>query len=164
MLAQTAYAWLAVVGFDFLLHAGLLARLYAQPSPFLLPAEDAFGRLPAGYLAFVLAAALLVWLAGRAGIAGWRPGLLFGLQVGALTWGGLALALWSITTAGPALLVAWFAGQTAEWGLAGAVIGVAAVTERPRRLLAAILLFDLAAVIITVILQSIGFAPAARVE
>jgi len=29
--------WLAMVGFDFFLHGGLLAGLYIQPDAFLLP-------------------------------------------------------------------------------------------------------------------------------
>src|SRR5690606_36135025 len=39
---------------DLFLHGGLLARLYVGPSPFLLPADDAFRRIPFGYLTFLI--------------------------------------------------------------------------------------------------------------
>ena len=40
-------AWALSLGFDFFLHGGLLARLYARDSAFLLPPESAFARIPA---------------------------------------------------------------------------------------------------------------------
>ena len=36
VLALTVLAWLSMLGLDFLLHGGLLAQLYWQPSSFLL--------------------------------------------------------------------------------------------------------------------------------
>jgi hypothetical protein len=44
-------SWLAMLGVDFFFHGGLLATLYQQPSPFLLPPSDAFRRIPLGHLA-----------------------------------------------------------------------------------------------------------------
>ena len=41
-------SWLSMLGVDFTLLGGLLAELYAQPSPFLLPPLDAFRRIPLG--------------------------------------------------------------------------------------------------------------------
>jgi hypothetical protein len=67
-----------MLGFDFLLHAGLLAGLYLQPSPFLLPPVTALALIPAGYLSFLLLAVLLVWLMRRLKLAGWRAGAIFG--------------------------------------------------------------------------------------
>lgn len=55
-------AWVAMLGFDFFLHGALLASLYARPSTFLLPPMEAFRRIPIGYLGFLIAAALLVWI------------------------------------------------------------------------------------------------------
>jgi hypothetical protein len=49
-----AAAWVLSVGIDLFLHGGLLARLYAEPSPFVLLAEDAFRRIPLGYLTFLI--------------------------------------------------------------------------------------------------------------
>src|SRR3989304_5867940 len=42
--------WVSMIAVDFFLHAGILASLYAQPSPFLLPPEAAFARIPLGDL------------------------------------------------------------------------------------------------------------------
>ncbi|NOR83586.1 MAG: hypothetical protein GQ526_08850 [Ardenticatenales bacterium] len=80
LVGVTLLAWFAVLGFDFLLHGGLLARLYAEPSPFLLPAEDAFRLIPLGYLSFLVFIILLVWLMVRRKIGGASRGLLFGLH------------------------------------------------------------------------------------
>lgn len=52
----TLLSWLSMLGFDFFLNAGLLARLYLEPSPFLLPPAEAFRRIPIGYLSFLLTA------------------------------------------------------------------------------------------------------------
>jgi hypothetical protein len=112
LVGVTLLAWFAVLGFDFFLHGGLLARLYAEPSPFLLPAEDAFRLIPLGYLSFLVFIILLVWLMVRQNIGGGSRGLVFGLQVGALVWGSLVLGLLSISTASLALMAGWFIGQT----------------------------------------------------
>src|SRR3972149_450301 len=114
ILLLTFIAWLSMLGFDFLLHAGLLAELYLQPSPFLLPPLAAFTLIPLGYLSFLLLAILLVWLMIRLKLAGWRQGALFGLELGGLAWGAFALGLLSVSTAGFPLLVGWFIGQTLE--------------------------------------------------
>jgi uncharacterized membrane protein len=58
----TVLAWLCVIGFDFLLHASILAPLYANPHPFLLPPERAFVLIPVGYLSFLILVILVVWL------------------------------------------------------------------------------------------------------
>ena len=61
LISLTLIAWLAMLGFDFFLHAGLLAGLYVEPSPFLLPPLSAFALIPVGYAAFLLSSVLLVW-------------------------------------------------------------------------------------------------------
>ena len=156
-------AWLAMLGFDFFLHAGLLARLYLDSSPFLLTPLEAFRRLPFGYLSFLLSATLLVWLMARLRLVGWRAGLGFGLKLGALIWGGITIGLFSISTAGAPLLAGWFLGKTVELGLAGAVAGGALTGRHIRRLslkVAALILF---LAIITIALQSFGLAPASGI-
>ncbi|MHB1134535.1 MAG: hypothetical protein ACYC4L_19350 [Chloroflexota bacterium] len=157
-----ALSWLAMLGFDFFLHAGLLAGLYLAPSPFLLPPLEAFRRIPLGYLSFLLLAILLVWLMVRLRLSGWRAGLIFGLQLGALTWGALVLGLLSIATADAPLLAGWLAGQTLELGLAGAVAGSGLAGTSFRRLLLLVLGFVFTAIVATVTLQTLGLAPAAR--
>jgi hypothetical protein len=69
-----------MLGFDFLLTAGLLAGLYLQPSPFLLSPISAFRLVPIGYLSFFPPAMLLAWLMRRLKLTGWRAGAIFGLE------------------------------------------------------------------------------------
>ncbi|MDX1435890.1 MAG: hypothetical protein R3335_03705 [Anaerolineales bacterium] len=147
--------WLAMIGFDFFLHGGLLESVYSQPSPFLVSAERAFLLIPVGYVSFLLMAALLTWLMARLRMTGWRQGGRFGLIVGGLTWGALILGLVSISTIPLTLALAWFLGQTVELGLGGAVIGHGAETRNLRRLLAGVIIFALAAFAATVVLQNV---------
>ena len=100
----------------------------------------------------------------RLKITGARRGLIFGLQVGALVWGSVVLGLLSISTASLALMVGWFIGQTVEAGLAGLVLGWGLVTGRPWRLVIYVILFVIGALVVTIILQSTGLAPAARIN
>lgn len=127
-------AWLTMIGFDFFLHAGILAPLYAKESAFLLSPERAFALIPIGYLAFLGLAVLLVWLMVKLNIRDWRKGGIFGLQLGFLAWGSLILGLYSISTASPILLLTWFIGQTVELGLAGAVAGYGLTQQKLKRL------------------------------
>ena len=154
-------AWLSMIGFDFFLHAGVLARLYVKPSPFLLPPERAFALIPVGYLSFLGLTILLIWLMTRLGIQGWRQGAIFGLKLGALTWGALVLGLLSISTASPTLLVGWFLGQTTGLGIAGMVAGSGFTGVRLGRLFLKVLALVIGAFAITILLQTLGLAPAA---
>jgi len=154
-------AWIAMVGIDFFLHGGLLARLYTRESAFLLPPAEAFRLIPLGYLSFLVLAVLLVWLVERLDISGWRPGFIFGLKLGALTWGALVLGLLSISTADGDLLLGWFAGQTLELGAAGAFAGAAFAGGSLRGLFFRALLLVVVMIVLTVIMQNTGLAPAA---
>lgn len=164
LIGTVLLSWFAVIGFDLFLHAAILAKLYTEPSPFLLSAEEAFRFIPLGYLAFLIIAIFLVWLMVRLGVKGWRSGLVFGLQLGAFMWGAMVLGLLSISTAGIKLMAGWFVGQTIEAGIGGMVAGAGMVTARPWRLVGYIVLFVVVAVVATVILQLVGLAPAMRVE
>jgi hypothetical protein len=155
--------WLSLIGVDFLLHGGLLATFYLQPSPFLLPLEKAFRLIPLGYLSFLLLAILLVWLMRRLDIRGWRDGLIFGLKLGALLWGAMVLGLMSISTASVGLLVGWFFGQTVELGIAGMFAGSGLKGARPARLFMMVIVLIFLSVLITVVLQSTGIAPTVRI-
>jgi hypothetical protein len=163
LLFVTLIAWLSMLGFDFLLHAGLLAKLYLEPSPFLLPSMTALTLIPVGYLSFLLLSILLVWLMIRLNLAGWRQGALFGLELGGLTWGAFLLGLGSISTASFPLLLGWFIGQTVELAIAGAVVGSGLAGMRFRRLFGVVIIFVLLSVIITIILQSLGVVPTTRI-
>ena len=163
LIGVVLLAWFAVLGFDFFLHGGLLASLYTEPSPFLLPPEEAFRLIPLGYLAFLIFEIFLVWLIVRLDVKGWRSGMVLGLQVGAFAWGALVLGLLSISTASIRLLAGWFIGQTIEAGIGGTVAGAGLITERPGRLTIYVVIFVIAALIVTIVLQSAGLAPAMRV-
>ena len=54
--------WLAVIGFDLFLHAGLLAQLYQDNNPAILPPLDAFYRIPIAYIAFLFNISLVYFL------------------------------------------------------------------------------------------------------
>jgi tryptophan-rich sensory protein len=157
-------AWFAVLGFDFFLHGGLLAGFYTESSPFLLPPEMAFRLIPLGYLAFLVLQIFLVWLMVRLDIKGWRPGLLFGLQVGGFVWGAMVLGLLSISTASIPLMVGWFIGQTIEAGIGGMVAGAGLKKEHMRRLVIYVVVFVIGSIFITVLLQSVGLAPATKIN
>lgn len=153
-------AWLSMIGFDFFLHGGVLARWYVTPSPFLLPPPTAFARIPLGYLSFALLAVLLLWTLQRAKVEDWRHGAAIGLWIGSLVWGSLSLGLYSISTAPPGLLFGWFVGQSVELGIAGTVLGAGLSGHPLGRLFLMTLAFTVAAIVATVTLQILGVAPA----
>lgn len=159
-IATAALVWLATVAVDFGLHAGLLAPIYDWTSPFLLEPLEAFGRIPAAYASFLGIAAALVWLLPRLGVHDARRGAAVAGALGAVMWAIVLLSLWSISTADPALLGAWWLGQVAEMTMAGAVIGAAISGVSVRRLLAAVIAVILATAVSAVALQSIGYATA----
>jgi hypothetical protein len=149
-------ALLVVIGFDFFLHGGVLARFYSEPSNFLLPPQEAFRLIPLGYIAFLLLIVLLIWLMLRLGIVGWRPGLFFGLKVGILIASASALGLISILMVSPILVIAWSLGQVVELGIAGMVLGSGLAIDRLRSLLAKVVVFFIVMVVLGIILQNIG--------
>jgi hypothetical protein len=157
-------AWLASLGVDFFLHGGVLAGLYVAPSPFLLSPDALFARIPAGYASFAVLTGLVLWLMVWLGLGGWRDGLRFGLQLGALLWGALALALWSSTTATPALLAGWAVGQTVELGVTGAVIGQGLAGGSLARLAAVVMAGVVLLIVATITLQTLGVAPTTRLS
>lgn len=156
--ATVALAWLAMVGVDLLLHAGLLAPLYDWDSPFLLPPGEAFVRIPLGYLGLLLLAAGTAWLLPRLGVAGGRDGARIAGAVGAVGGAAFLLGLWSISTAEPGLLVGWWVGQVVELGLAGFVVGAVMGGTRMRVLAGMVAALFVVAAVATVVLQAIGYA------
>jgi len=146
---------LAVIGFDFFLHGGVLARFYSEPSSFLLTQEEAFRLIPLGYVTLLLLVVLLIWLMLRLGVVGWRPGLVFGLKIGILIGGASALGLISISTVSPILMVAWSLGQVIELGIAGMVLGSGLAVTRLRTLSVKVTVFFIVMFGLGVVLQSI---------
>ena len=154
----TLLAWLSMIGFDFFLHAGILAPLYAKESTFLLPPERAFALIPVGYLSFLGLATLLIWLMVKLDIREWRKGVFFGIQLGFLAWGSLTLGLYSISTASPVLLWAWFLGQTVELGVAGAVTGYGLAERKLSRLFLMVFIFAIITIVAGIIWQNVANA------
>lgn len=162
-IQTVAAAWMLSVGFDLLLHGGVLAGLYTEASPFLLPAEEAFRRIPLGYLAFFILTMGTFWFVRRLGIRGWVRGFRYGAVAGAVVWGALTVGLYSISTASLPLLAGWWIGQSIELGLAGAVIGASANQVRLKRIWTIVVVAVVIFVAVTVALQSLGLAPAMKV-
>jgi energy-converting hydrogenase Eha subunit B len=161
---KTAFvAWLAMLGFDFFLHGGLLSGFYTGDDPYLLTPLQAFNRIPIGYAGFLLMAAFLVWLAVRLKAAGWWQGARLGLGVGLIIWLSQALGLYSITRASIPLLLAWTIGQSIEMGFAGGLIGIALERHRLRRPFWIALISAVIFVILTVLLQTLGLTPTTRI-
>ncbi|MFC2144710.1 hypothetical protein ACFLQQ_00085 [Actinomycetota bacterium] len=156
-------SWLSMIGFDLFLHAGLLARLYTKSSPFLLPANQAFLRIPLGYLSFLVIAIILIWFMESRKVVGWKSGLIFGLKFGALLWLAHTLGLYSISTASWDLLLGWGIGQALELGIAGIVIGLGLAGKRLSRLVLWVVVFVVVMMIITIVLQTVGFAPPMKI-
>jgi hypothetical protein len=162
-LSVVTAAWVLSLGCDVFLHAGLLARLYVGASPFLLEPEVAFRRIPLGYLSFFVLTLGLYWLFHRLGIRGGASGFRHGGAVGLAVWGSLVVGLYSISTAGLPLLMGWWIGQTIELGLAGTVLGAAASGVSLKRIWVTVALAVIGCIAGTVILQTLGLAPAMRV-
>lgn len=158
--ATIGLTWLAMLGVDLFLHAGLLAPLYDWDSSFLLAPEAAFVRIPAGYLAFLVLAAGLGWLLPRLGVASGRDGAVMAGALGAVVWGALILGVWSISTADPALLVGWWLGQSVELALGGAIVGSVLGGRRLRTLAWRVLALVVVLAVSAVALQSTGYATA----
>lgn len=162
-ISTVAAAWLLSVGIDLFLHGGLLARLYVAPSPFLLAAEDAFRRIPLGYLAFLLLTICLFWLFRRLQVRGAAEGFRLGALAGAVVWGALVVGLYSISTASLNLLIGWWVGQSVELAFAGAVMGAITGGGSLKRVWVIVGVSIVALVVATVALQSLGLAPAMKV-
>ncbi len=155
LIAIALLAFVATLGFDLFLHAGVLAPLYVEPSPFLLPPWDAFRRIPLGYASFALIIALVTGLMARLGVTGWARGLRFGLVFGICVWGSFALGLASISTASTGLLAAWFAGQSLELGLVGIIVGSGLASGNLRTLAWKVPVFTLLAAAIGIGIQNL---------
>ena len=152
--------WIAMIGVDLLLHAGLLAPLYDWGSPFLISPGDAFARIPIGYLSFLVLAAALAWLLTRLEIRTGREGAVVGGVLGAVVWGALLLGLWSISTADLSLLAGWWIGQTAELAVGGLVIGSILGGAPTRSVALRVGGLVVAGALVAVVLQSMGYATA----
>ena len=159
-LIQTGLlSWFAMLGWDFLLHGGLLARFYVEESPFLLSPQVAFQRIPLGYFSFLLNAILLIWIMPRFELSSWKKSLTFGLTFGFFTWGTFIIGMVSISTIQIPLALAWIVGQTFEMGLGALVVHAGLNQASMRRVTFYVMVFVFTAFVMTIIMQSIGFVP-----
>ena len=159
MLLSVAAAWVLSLGIDFLLHGGVLASHYLKPSPFLLEPQEAFRRIPLGYLAFLILTFGLYWLFRHLNVHSAGAGFRLGATAGFVVWGALVFGLYSISTIELPLLVGWWLGQSLELGLAGAVLGAAASGMPLKRIWTVVAIAVVACVALTIVLQSVGWAP-----
>jgi hypothetical protein len=160
LLPTIALSWIAMIGVDLSLHAGLLAPLYDWSSPFLLPPGDAFARIPIGNLGFLVLAIGLGWLLPRLDIHTGRDGAVMAGAFGGVLWAALLLGIWSISTADPTLLAAWWIGQTVELAVGGLVIGSVLGGARMRSVAWKVGSLVVVGAVVAVVLQSIGYAEA----
>jgi hypothetical protein len=163
LIAIAGLCWLAMAGWDFFLHAGLLASLYVESQPFLLSPAEAFKRIPLGYLSFFVSAVMLLWLTMKVGVRGWLEGFAFGLTLGLFVQGASAIGLVSISTAHSLLLAGWFVGGAIQLGIGGIVIGDALAERRLLIVLARVIAFVVIMVTLVITMQNFGLAPAARI-
>lgn len=156
----TLLSWLLIVGFDLFQNAGVFARFWLEPGSAFLPPEKLFQRIPLGYLTFLISASMLTWLMSRLKIVGWKQGALFGFKLGGLlsiTW---VLGLACVFPIKHSLLLVWFVGGLIQYISAAAVIGIGLSTNRLGRLSVVVAGLVVLLVIATMVLQSLGFAPA----
>jgi hypothetical protein len=154
--------WLAMLGLDFLLNGALFARMYQAGGPFFLAPGDAFGRIPLGYLAFLILAIAIVEIAHRLRLATWADGVRLGLALG-----GVLGAVWSLSLFSIATLNALAAVEFAVIWLALVVVGSAVAASGLSRnslrgLVFAVATFDVACVVTVVVLQSFSLVPTVK--
>lgn len=152
--------WLAVVGYDLMMNAGLMAPFNNWQLPGFLPPIEMFQYIPFGYAAFLLQVIFLLWLMLRSGVCGARPGSTFGLTCGILIGGAGFLGQMSIFAFPVRMLFGWAVFSVLMFALAGAVIGSGLVATRLRPLVYRVLALVLFCIIVSVIMQNLGLVPA----
>lgn len=149
-------AWLAMLGLDFLLNGAVFARLYQVGGAFMLAPEEAFRRIPFGYLAFMVLAVAIVEVADRLGVAGAYGGIRLGLAMGSVigvVWG---LSLYSIATLGALTALAFAVIWLALVLLGSAVAAIGLASASLRGLVLRVAAFDLVCGATVIALQSLG--------
>ena len=151
----TLLTWIANIGLDFLLNAGVLARVIDWKQPGLLTPTQMFQRIPLGYLSFLLTTILMVWLIARMEVRELRAGLIFGMKFGALTGAAGFLGLLSILDLKAGTLGIWSAETVLTCTLQGAIIGYGVAKANLRRLVLTVLAFFAASILVAAILQNL---------
>ena len=160
LIRITALAWFAVIGLDFLLNAGLLARFYPWDLPGFLTPLKMFQYIPLGYAAFLFWCILLVWLMNRLSVSGFRAGAMFGLKVGSLLAAAGFFGQLSIFAFPAKMLLIWMV--TLIFTIGGAVTGAGLAAARVRPLALRVVALFLVCFAGGIVLQNIGPNPAAK--
>lgn len=113
---------LIVIGFDFILHAGILNSLYDFSNPFFIDPNLAAKLIPLGYFSFLIQIYFLNSLIMNLEINNEREGFKFGIKFGMVIWTSLILGLISIAAIPIYLAIGWLIGQIIELGIAGYVL------------------------------------------
>jgi hypothetical protein len=154
----TLLSWFSQIIFDFFLNAGLFSKLWIQSRSALLTPEQLFKLIPLGYLAFLIASSMLVWLMVRLRISGWKQGALFGLQIGSFLSSSFVLGVASAFPVKPAVLTAMLFGSIAQCAIATGVIGSGLGGARLGRLFLKLTAFLIIVLIAYFIMQALGVA------
>jgi hypothetical protein len=151
--------FMAVLGFDFLFHAGLMAHFYVHAGPALLPQQQLFRRIPFGYASILLTLAFELWLLCRMDLRGAAAGARFGAVFGAVMGVAGALGLFSLVPLGASFLAGDAVCQVVEYTVAGAIAGSGIQSGRVLRLIAIGFVILVAGFAASLAMQAGGLAP-----
>ncbi|MFX0185443.1 MAG: hypothetical protein ACFE95_20360 [Candidatus Hodarchaeota archaeon] len=152
-------SWLTFLSLDLLFHAGILATLYVQPNPAILDPEQAFFRIPIGYLSFLLSVIVFYWLFSFTGVNEWKNGFIFGLKYSVLIAVASTLAQYSILKVNLVMLIGWGVAQIMEFSMIGGIIGAAHSGISLKKICLGVVILVVITIIYVIILQNVGLAP-----
>ena len=113
---------------------------------------------------FLISAGMFTWLMSQLRVFGWKRGAVFGLKLGgflSITW---VLGLVCVFPIKHSILVVWFFGGLVQHISAATVIGIGLSSDRPGRLSAIVVGVVVLLVIATIVMQTLGFAPAMQYQ
>ena len=152
-------AWLAVIGLDFFLNAGILAPFYDWRLPGFLPVARMFAYIPLGYAAFLFWSTLLTWLMRQTQTIGFSRGTIFGARFGTLYGASEFLGARSLFAFPTRMMLCWSIVYFLVFTLAGGVIGAGFAAPKLRTVAYRVIGLTLIFLAFTIILQSLGWAP-----
>ena len=151
--------WLAVIGFDLFLHSGLLAQLYQDNNPAILPPLDAFYRIPIAYIAFLFNISLVYFLIIKMDINDRKEIIKLVMIIGLFLSVSSTLAQFSILQMNPLLLLGWGLGQFLQFTLIGLLIGFGFTGYSLKKLFIRVSSFVVLLIVLTLIMQNTGISP-----
>lgn len=160
LIQVTALGWLAIIGIDLLMNAGILGPFINWEQPGLLPPMKMFQYIPLGYAAFLLLTVLLLWLMLRLNVSGARAGAVFGVKFGVLLAAAGFLGEMSIFAFPKATLFCFALDKALYCIVLGAVIGSGLAAESLRPLTRRVVALFLLCIVISVVMQNLGLVPA----